>query len=203
MFILNLLCSCCPRVCFVSIYSLELFLLWHHLPGTLGHIGELLMQTGSSDSSQILNLVSVPLLCWKFLHSVGSSDRYNLCEEFFKFCRFAYSPPRHHQDPQVLLLRTLKMQLSIESKILRLSRNEGRDYQIKTTNTTLSVLTKQESAGTRQLQLLKVVHFETNNLGAYVSRMDSKTFSCSTSDSETCSVRAWSPPTVCKCIWPP
>ena len=26
-------------------------------------------------------------------HRVKSSDRFNLCEEFFKFCRFAYLPP--------------------------------------------------------------------------------------------------------------
>ena len=35
----------------------------------------------------VLNFVQI-IVQW-----VGSSDRTNFCEEFFKFCRFAYSPP--------------------------------------------------------------------------------------------------------------
>jgi len=50
------------------------FVLQDLLQGTPRHKSELLIQTGSLISSQILNNVLVSCLCQKFLHSVRSSD---------------------------------------------------------------------------------------------------------------------------------
>jgi hypothetical protein len=97
--LLYLFSSCWLRVCFVPIYVLELLWLqrssaevsYYHCASfnsvrfcSFKFNFEILLRTF------LLSEVSIH---WNFLHSVGSSDRFNRCEEFFRFFRYDYSPP--------------------------------------------------------------------------------------------------------------
>jgi len=73
-----------------------------HLQVTLGHIGELLIQTLFPGSSEILYFVQILNSRRNFLHRVGSSDSLIRCEEFLRFFQvrlFTLPTSRHHQDP--------------------------------------------------------------------------------------------------------
>jgi hypothetical protein len=68
-----------------------------HLQKSPSIIAQLLIQLGSAVSSLFLNLIKELSFCRKFrssqkLHSVGSSDRFNFCEEFLGFSDMPIQP---------------------------------------------------------------------------------------------------------------
>ena len=103
----NKYCVSCPGCIYLVVVDIELvlsrpmfsccFSVQDHLQVPLEFSAELLIQTCSANSSSILNFVKFLLLSKvsvhrNFLHTVGSSDLLNRCEEFFRYFRNTYSP---------------------------------------------------------------------------------------------------------------